>query len=119
VGPDGRCAGPGTVVFQDKEDAPVQQNPALHVVFIGGVVLICAICILSIAYRLQKHAAQRVDAERRASAALEEMNRATKELRARHGNDPADDPSLTPGERLQRMYPGVPRPATAAGSEDS
>ena len=95
----------------------MQQNPALHVVFIGGVVLICAICILSIAYRLQKLSAQRVDAARRASAALEEMNRATKELRARHGNDPADDPSLTPGERLRRMYPGVQHSEAAAESE--
>ena len=91
-------------------------NPAPYVVLLGGVVLICAI---SIAYRLQKLSAQRVDAERRASAALEEMNRATKELRARHGNDPADDPSLSPGERLQRMYPGVPRPTAGAESKDS
>lgn len=85
----------------------MSQHPALYIGLIGAVVLICAI---SIAYRLQKLAAQRVDAEKRAAAALEEMNRATKELRARHGNDPAADPSLTPGERLQRMYPGMPRP---------
>jgi hypothetical protein len=76
-----------------------------------GVVLV--ICVISIAYRLQKLAAQRVDAEKRASVAFEEMNRTTKELRTRHGNDPADDPTLSPGERLRRMYPGVQR-ATAA-----
>lgn len=94
----------------------MSHNPALYVVVLGGVVLICAV---SIAYRLQKLSAQRVDAERRASAALEEMNRATKELRARHGNDPPDDPSLTPGERLQRMYPGVRHADATAESKDS
>ena len=67
----------------------------------------------------QKLAAQRVDAEKRASVAFEEMNRATKELRARHGNDPASDPSLTPGERLQRMYPGAKRPTAASESQSS
>ena len=84
----------------------MSHNSAPYIVLLGGVVLICAVII---AYRLQKLSAQRIDAERRASAALEEMNRATKELRARHGNDPPADPSLTPGERLQRMYPGVQR----------
>jgi cytochrome c-type biogenesis protein CcmH/NrfG len=107
---------PGTVVLPDKEDAPVSHNSALYIVLLGSVVLICAV---SIAYRLQKLSAQRVDAERRASAALEEMNRATKELRTRHDNDPPADPSLTPGERLQRMYPGVQRPGAAAESKGS
>jgi hypothetical protein len=83
---------------------------------LGVVVIICAI---SIAYRLQKLAAQRVDAEKRASVAFEEMNRATKELRTRKSNDPADDPSLTPGERLQRMYPGVQRSAAVSESKSS
>jgi hypothetical protein len=94
----------------------VKHNTALYIGMLGAVVMICAI---SIAYRLQKLAAQRVDAEQRASVAFEEMNRATKELRARHGNDPDADPTLTPGERLQRMYPGAKRPATASGSQSS
>jgi len=94
----------------------VSHNSAPYIVLLGGVVLICAVII---AYRLQKLSAQRIDAERRASAALEEMNRATKELRARHGNDPPADPSLTPGERLQRMYPGVQHPDVAAESKGS
>ena len=94
----------------------MKHNTALYIGMLGVVVLIC---VSSIAYRLQKLAAQRVDAEKRASVAFEEMNRATKELRARHGNDPAADPALTPGERLQRMYPGAKRPASASGSQSS
>jgi hypothetical protein len=95
---------------------PVKHNTALYIGMLGIVVMIC---VISIAYRLQKLAAQRVDAEKRASVAFEEMNRATKELRARHGNNPDTDPTLTPGERLQRMYPGAKRPATASGSQSS
>ena len=94
----------------------MKHNTALYIGMLGVVMVICAI---SIAYRLQKLAAQRVDAEKRASVAFEEMNRATKELRQRHTSDPADDPSLTPGERLQRMYPGVQRTAAVAESKDS
>jgi uncharacterized membrane protein len=90
----------------------VKHNTALYIGMLGVVVLICAI---SIAYRLQKLAAQRVDAEKRASVAFEEMNRATKELRARHGNDPAAYLSVSPGELLQPMYPGAKR--ATAGSE--
>jgi hypothetical protein len=94
----------------------VKHNTALYIGMLGVVLVIC---VVSIAYRLQKLAAQRVDAEKRASVAFEEMNRATKELRARRSNDPVDDPSLTPGERLQRMYPGVQRPAAVSESEGS
>jgi hypothetical protein len=94
----------------------VKHNTALYIGMLGAVVMICAI---SIAYRLQKLAAQRVDAEQRASVAFEEMNRATKELRARHGNDPTADSALTPGERLQRMYPGAKRPAAVPESPSS
>jgi hypothetical protein len=82
-----------------------------------GVVLV--ICVISIAYRLQKLAAQRVDAEKRASVAFKEMNRTTKELRARHSNDPAEDPALTPGERLRRMYPGVQRSTAVSEGKGS
>jgi cytochrome c-type biogenesis protein CcmH/NrfG len=94
----------------------VKHHTALYIGMLAIVVVICAI---TIAYRLQKLGAQRVDAEKRAAVAFEEMNRATKELRERHGNDPADDPSLTPGERLQRMYPGVQRSAAVAEGETS
>jgi hypothetical protein len=94
----------------------VKQNTALYIGMLATVLVICAI---SIAYRLQKLAAQRVDAEKRATVAFAEMNRATKELRARHGNDPVDDPSLTPGQRLQRMYPGVQRSVVAHEGQDS
>jgi hypothetical protein len=91
----------------------VKNNTAIYIGMLGAVVIICAI---SIAYRLKKLAAQRVDAEKRASIAFEEMNRTTKELRTRKGNDPADDPTLTPGERLRRMYPGVRSPAVTDGN---
>jgi hypothetical protein len=94
----------------------VKHNTALYIGMLGVVVIIC---VISIAYRLQKLAAQRVDAEKRASIAFEEMNRATKELRERKGNDPVDDPTLTPGERLRRMYPGVQRSAAVTEGERS
>jgi hypothetical protein len=99
-----------------KEELPVKHNTAIYIGLLGVVVIIC---VISIAYRLQKLAAQRVDAEKRASVAFEEMNRATKELRARKGDDPVDDPTLTPGERLRRMYPGVQRPAAISEGEGS
>ena len=60
-----------------------------------------------------------MDAEKRASIAFEEMNRTTKELRTRKGSDPVDDPTLTPGERLRRMYPGVQRSAAVPDVEGS
>ena len=94
----------------------MKHNTALYIGMLGVVLVIC---VISIAYRLQKLAAQRVDAEKRASVAFEEMNRATKELRQRHSGDPAPDPSLSPGERLQRMYPGVQRAATVSEGEGS
>lgn len=94
----------------------MKHNTMLYIGMLGVVVVIC---VISIAYRLQKLAAQRVDAEKRASVAFEEMNRTTKELRQRKGNDPVDDPSLTPGERLRRMYPGVQRPTTVSDGESS
>jgi hypothetical protein len=94
----------------------VEHNTALYIGLLGVVV---AICLMSIAYRLQKLAAQRVDAEKRSVVAFEEMNRTTKELRTRMTIDPAEDPSLTPGERLRRMYPGVQRQTPASGGESS
>jgi hypothetical protein len=94
----------------------VKNNTMMYIGMLGVVVVIC---VISIAYRLQKLAAQRVDAEKRASVAFEEMNRTTKELRTRKGNDPVDDPTLTPGERLRRMYPGVQRAAAGSDGESS
>lgn len=95
----------------------MKNNTMMYIGMLGVVVVIC---VISIAYRLQKLAAQRVDAEKRASVAFEEMNRTTKELRQRKGNDPVDDdPSLTPGERLRRMYPGVQRPTAVSDGESS
>jgi hypothetical protein len=94
----------------------VKNNTMMYIGMLGVVVVIC---VISIAYRLQKLAAQRVDAEKRASVAFEEMNRTTKELRTRKTNDPVDDPTLTPGERLRRMYPGVQRATSVADGESS
>lgn len=94
----------------------MEQNTALY---IGMLSVVIAICVMSIAYRLQKLGAQRVDAEKRASVAFAEMNRTTKELRTRMNNDPAEDPSLTPGERLRRMYPGVQRQTAVPDGESS
>jgi hypothetical protein len=94
----------------------VEHNTALYIGLLGVVI---AICVMSIAYRLQKLGAQRVDAEKRAAVAFAEMNRTTKELRTRMNNDPAEDPSLTPGERLRRMYPGVQRQTPLPDGESS
>jgi hypothetical protein len=93
----------------------VKHNTALYV----GMLAVLVVCVISIAYRLQKLAAQRVDAEKRAAIAFEEMNRTTKELRTRKKNDPVDDPALTPGERLRRMYPGVQRPTPVSEGENN
>lgn len=94
----------------------MKHNTALY---IGMLAIVLVICVISIAYRLQKLATQRVDAEKRAAVAFEDMNRTTKELRTRKGNDPVDDPSLTPGERLRRMYPGVQSTAAATKGESA
>ena len=94
----------------------MKHNTMLYISMLGVVVVIC---VISIAYRLQKLAAQRVDAEKRASVAFEEMNRTTKELRTRKSTDPVDDPTLKPGERLQRMYPGVQRTTAVSDGEST
>jgi hypothetical protein len=47
------------------------------------------------------------------------LNRTNKELRTRKKNDPVDDPALTPGERLRRMYPGVQRPTAVSEGENN
>lgn len=94
----------------------MEHNTALYIGLLGVVV---AICLMSIAYRLQKLSAQRLDAEQRASVAYEELSRTTKELRTRMSNEPGEDASLKPGERLRRMYPGVRRPTAAPEGEGS
>ena len=94
----------------------MEHNTSLYIGLLGVVI---AICLMSIAYRLQKLGAQRVDAEKRAVIAFEEMNRTTKELRTRMNNDPAEDPSLKPGERLRRKYPGVQRQTALPDGESS
>ena len=94
----------------------MEHNTALYIGMLGVVI---AICVMSIVYRLQKLGAQRVDAKRRASVAFAEMSRTTKELRTRMNNDPSEDPSLTPGERLRRMYPGVQRQTPVPDGESS
>ncbi len=83
--------------------------------YVGLFAAVVFICVIIIAHRLQKLAAQRVDAEKRAVVAFEEMNRLTKELRDRRGTDPGEDSSLPPGERLRRMYPGPPHTAASDG----
>jgi hypothetical protein len=94
----------------------MEHNTALYIGMLGVVI---AICVMSIVYRLQKLGAQRVDAKKRASVAFAEMNRTRKELRTRMHNDPAEDPSLTPGERLRQMYPGVQRQTSVPDGERS
>lgn len=70
-------------------------------------------CAVYIGVRLRRLSAQRADAAVRAAATLAELRRTTKELRTRHAAEPADDPRLSPGERLRRRYPGM---ATQSGS---
>jgi cytochrome c-type biogenesis protein CcmH/NrfG len=68
-------------------------------------------CGLFIAWRLQRLKAQQAEAEKRAAAAFEEMNKLTKELRDRGKETPAD-PARPAGERLREMYPGPKRTAS-------
>lgn len=76
------------------------------------VLMLCALCCaVYIAVRLRRLSAQRADAAVRGAATLAELRLATKELRARQADEPEEDPRLSPGERLQRRYPGI-----AAGS---
>lgn len=76
------------------------------------VVLVVLPGVLFLAWRLRGLAAMRKDAERRAVAAFEEMNRLTRELRERSADEPADA-GIRPGERLLRRYPGTARNAVA------
>ncbi len=85
------------------------QNGGL--IWLEGMLGVLVACGLFIAWRLSKLSARRAEAERRATAAFEEMNRLTRELRERKKVDGAGgDGALSPGERLQRMYPGRAAP---------
>jgi hypothetical protein len=73
--------------------------------FIGLLLIVLSVCTVYIAHRLRRISMQRADAEQRAVEALEGVQRLAKDLRSR--DVPLVDPSLSPGERLQRQYPGV------------
>lgn len=77
--------------------------------FVGLLLIVLSVCTVYIAHRLRRITAQRSDAERRAADALEGVQRLARDLRSREV--PAVDPSLSPGQRLQRQYPGVGKKA--------
>jgi hypothetical protein len=85
---------------------------------LGLVFIVLMVCALFIAWRLQRLAKQKEDAEKRAVVAFEEMNLLTKQLRERATASGTVQPeSVPPGERLQQMYPGPKRGSQgAAGS---
>jgi type VI protein secretion system component VasK len=84
----------------------VSEKTILFFSFFGLIVGACAIFI---SWRLRRLAALKAEAEQRAVAAFEEMNRLTKQLRERPKTGQMEA-LLPPGERLQHMYPGVRRP---------
>ena len=71
------------------------------------LVIVALGCASAIAWRLRLQRARRADAEARRAAVLEDMQRLTAELRRQSADQPMVDPSLPPGERLRRMYPGA------------
>jgi len=77
------------------------------ILFFSLLGIIGAACVMFISWRLRKIAAQKSEAEQRAVAAFEEMNRLTRQLRERPKTGQFD--ALPPGERLKVMYPGVKR----------
>jgi hypothetical protein len=84
---------------------------------LGLVFIVLMVVALFIAWRLQRLAKQKEDAEKRAVVAFEQMNLLTKQLRERATSaTPAASESLPPGERLQQMYPGPKRQSGSAGS---
>jgi hypothetical protein len=85
-------------------------------VFVGFMVAILALCGGLAAWRVRRIMAQRTDAEQRAAAAFEEMQRATRQLRGTQEQDAADA-LLPPGERLMRRYAGRQRRATNEGGK--
>ena len=76
--------------------------------FFSFVGIVVAGCGMFIAWRLRRLAELKADAELRAVAAFEEMNRLTKQLRERPKTGEFNA-QLPPGEALQHRYPGVKR----------
>ena len=85
---------------------------------LGLVVMVLMVVALLIAWRLQRLAKQKEDAEKRAVVAFEQMNLLTKQLRERATTGVVALPpeSLPPGERLQQMYPGPKRQSGPAAT---
>ena len=84
--------------------------------FFGLMFMVLMGCAIFIAWRLQRLAKQKEDAEKRAVVAFEQMNLLTKQLRER-GTAAVQAEPIAPGERLQQMYPGPKRgQAGSAGS---
>jgi hypothetical protein len=84
---------------------------------LGLVFIVLMVVALFIAWRLQRLAKQKEEAEKRAVVAFEQMNLLTKQLRERAtSSTPVASESLPPGERLQQMYPGPKRQSGPAGS---
>jgi hypothetical protein len=82
----------------------VKQTTMLLLGLLWLIVLLCAVFIV---WRLRRLSAERADAAQRAVAAFEELARLGAELRQRHADEQVDaDAALSPGERLQRRYPG-------------
>ena len=88
--------------------------PGHTMLFAGTLALVALTCAVLIVSRLRQHSVERADADRRAAIAFEEMTRLTRELRTRQHGDPTPDPSLSPGERLMRRYPGSAGRTTSA-----
>jgi len=85
---------------------------------LGLVFMVLMVVALLIAWRLQRLAKQKEDAEKRAVVAFEQMNLLTKQLRERATTGVVALPpeSLPPGERLQQMYPGPKRQSGPAAT---
>ena len=86
-----------------EEENPVNHNTTLYIGMLGAVLFIC---VISIAYRLQKLAAQRVDAEKRASVAFEGMNRLTEGAARPAWGRPVEDDTRSPGRAAAAHVPG-------------
>ncbi|MDQ6830367.1 MAG: hypothetical protein M3081_16030 [Gemmatimonadota bacterium] len=78
-------------------------------IVLGGVALVVLFVGVFISYRMRVYSRQRATAGERGSQALLEMNILTHQL-AQQAKTKEIDPALAmlpPGERLQRLYPGV------------
>ncbi|MGI8498175.1 MAG: hypothetical protein ACR2OG_11410 [Gemmatimonadaceae bacterium] len=82
---------------------------------VGLLTIIFTGFLLFLALRLRRFTTQRVDAERRSAQAFEQMLLASKQLQTRTAE--AAPEAMRPGERLQKMYPGVRPPGSSAGVE--